>query len=318
MFEQVKNGNYDCLQPCSLTEAVQRQFDSNGEFFGMNVCYTHDIGKKVSDIAMRRYMSLHEEHYYYKAGTMYFYVGQRLVNRKDHGSGEKRMYTNFVYEVTEIDARLVTRNISGRKYEVRHIKVEDILTRQEHTVGLLTNEVRLVDVSPNSTSRRPVTPEYLDKANGLTYYFYRTIHQAQGNTYDERPLSLFGFDHYHCNKNDKYTAVSRASRINDVRVCSEFDTRHTIPNKQISDRIELHKQADTKAGRLWDDCYYVTIESVRKAMEAQHWICPRCRDVFDHTDWSIDRIDDALPHHISNCEITHHSCNVKHLNKYTK
>jgi len=90
--------------------------------------------------------------------------------------------------------------------------------------------------------------------------------------------------------------------------------------KRIKSRLSSNKSADKKAGRVPDDGEeWITYDSFIRKVEEQDYKCYHCGGKFrlDKNEpkncWkslSCDRINDALPHTIDNCQAMHAGCNM--------
>ena len=74
----------------------------------------------------------------------------------------------------------------------------------------------------------------------------------------------------------------------------------------ISKRVAGHVAADKAKHFSWDAENYITVEWVKKQLRLQRSSCYACAEPLD--DWSIDRIDNKLPHIKDNCAIACRHC----------
>lgn len=77
-----------------------------------------------------------------------------------------------------------------------------------------------------------------------------------------------------------------------------------------SERIYQHKQADKKAGRKFDEASYINVDWVLATLSTTHY-CSNCEQSLDFENYSVDRINNALPHTTINCRIICRPCNLE-------
>ena len=86
--------------------------------------------------------------------------------------------------------------------------------------------------------------------------------------------------------------------------------------KMIGRKIAQHKQADKRAGRTWAKGTYITVDDVQNMAARQHGRCLECGCVMqlewapqDHSQVSVDRIDNSKAHAKDNCRLVCLRCN---------
>jgi hypothetical protein len=101
------------------------------------------------------------------------------------------------------------------------------------------------------------------------------------------------------------TAVSRATSMNIVLVDS-VQTVLAVSGALVAGRIAGHVAADAAKGMAYEDKDYVNPEWVHAQFRKQQWGCGECGGSLE--DWSVDRINNALPHVQNNCQLVCRSC----------
>ena len=150
------------------------------------------------------------------------------------------------------------------------------------------------------------SPTVAAAVTALTRPHARTNHAAQGS-------SINGTIYIHDWRSPMAThtwlrtAVSRSTTCDVVLV--DGAARQRFPAlAHIEARIALHRQADTGKGMVWDDSDYVTPAWVRARLEKQRFTCECGEAVDGSTDWSIDRVVNALPHLQGNSTVVCRHC----------
>jgi hypothetical protein len=101
------------------------------------------------------------------------------------------------------------------------------------------------------------------------------------------------------------TAVSRATSMNIVLVDS-VQTVLAVSDALVAGRIVGHAAADAAKGMAYEDKEYVSPVWVHAQFRKQQWGCGECGGSLE--DWSVDRINNALPHVQHNCQLVCRSC----------
>jgi len=152
----------------------------------------------------------------------------------------------------------------------------------------------------------PVKLSELDMYFELPYA--RTCHSMQGLSV-EGEITIFEIDHPYASIEWLYTAITRTTDLSKVSIF-----RGTLPKmppvdtRAIRKRISQHQQADRKAGRTFDGASYITVKWITDTLERTHY-CP-CGRSLGVNNYSVDRINNALPHTLINCRIICKPCNV--------
>lgn len=85
------------------------------------------------------------------------------------------------------------------------------------------------------------------------------------------------------------------------------------------DKVRGLKKVDILKKRLIDENEFITIEWIQSELTKQNNTCCYCNNVvllsgfeqYDPLQFSIDRINNVIPHHKSNCKISCLGCNLK-------
>ena len=103
------------------------------------------------------------------------------------------------------------------------------------------------------------------------------------------------------------TAVSRATSMDIVLVDPPCHTEvGDVSAAFIAGRIVGHQAADDAKGMEYDADDYVSSQWVLGQFTGQRWGCAECGGSLE--DWSIDRINNALPHVQGNCQLVCRPC----------
>ena len=150
------------------------------------------------------------------------------------------------------------------------------------------------------------SPTLVAAEKALTRPHARTNHAAQGSSI-EGTIYIHDWRSPMATHTWLRTAVSRSTTCDVVLV--DGAARQRFPEVfQIDARIALHRQTDTAKGFAWDEDAYVTSAWVRARFEQQRFACACGEAVDGSTDWSIDRVVNALPHLQGNCQLACRHC----------
>lgn len=236
----------------------------------MCVAYTNPQCDKVNSHTYKR---LHGEKPLGVGMTMIYKGKSQMV-----GKCKSRFFKNDEYKIVEV------------------VKDEDKVTGYtlEHPV----------------TGRETVTPTQLEKLWKLPYCW--TGHSTQGSTIDV-PYTI---DLNCCFNNAEWlwTAVTRCTDWSQISVFYSPLLHNNFVNKLKSDaqkKINGYAQQDLKAGRFIskkDD--YVDVDWVIEHLhEGSCCYCGEPYDFSSSDQFSVDRIDNSLPHLKSNCHVCCKTCN---------
>ncbi len=206
-----------------------------------------------------------------------YFAGLKLIGRTSAFiKGKYHVYVNYVYEIERIE---------------------------DNTAFISDLETEF-----------PVEISELDAYFKLPYA--RTCHSLQGLSVKEE-ITIFEFNHPHASLDWLYTAITRTTDLSKVSIF-----RGSLPGEpnldtrviQIRKRIYQHKQADKLAGRRFDEASYITVNWVLSTLGATQYC--GCEQSLDITNYSVDRLNNALPHTKQNCRIICLPCNLADKKDY--
>ena len=196
-------------------------------------------------------------------------VGSELICRQSYGKNKIRLYVNYTYSIVSIDGDMF------------------VVTDGDAIISL--------------------TKGMIEKHMKLPYA--RTCHSFQGMTIKE-PMTVFNIDHFFAKVEWIYTALTRASDLSFISVFKANDDGLKRLKPKIERMIAGHKAADAKCGRM-STGKYIDVKWVL-AYLGENTTCRYCYTELD-TDamscFSVDRIDNELPHTEDNCPIICRACN---------
>ena len=128
-----------------------------------------------------------------------------------------------------------------------------------------------------------------------------------------------------------YAAVTRCERWSDVYLLRENIKELSEPtderkNTLIARKINGYMQQDRAAGRQWAEGTYITVAGVKKLFKDNYGICDRCDKLMSSSNeadasrqedqWTVDRINDKLPHIEGNCRLRCLNCNSSRMENF--
>jgi len=160
--------------------------------------------------------------------------------------------------------------------------------------------------------------------------YARTCHSWQGETIRE-PVTIMDIDFKHAIGRWLWTAITRTDDLDKLTIlrpskysqdpCEIINSIHY--SNYFCCKIGGYKTSDVKTGRIQhmrDEADFVTPSWIVEKYIETNGLCMRCGELIDIgldpmdkiplTDLTVDRIDDNLPHLMSNCGLSHTSCNV--------
>jgi len=281
-----------------VKEIIERHI-TEGKFTGQILCYYKDTSKYVSNLiqdAIRKHPKNQHKNWRYIEG-MQLCEGQELINRVWWKAQGKVININDSFVVSRIyDYVELEENENGESIEIPQVGIE--------IVDDLTGTLYMVKQS---------------HVKNFAYPYCVTIHSSQGDTYSDCPITLMDFDAYWITANDKYVALSRSNRIDNIRIYAGPSLR--ISDKKIkaivSSRISGHRVADSRSGRGFEEEDYVDVDWVFATLNLQKMKCAHadCECELslvesNNTSFSIDRKDNRFAHTKKNCVIACRKCNI--------
>jgi ATP-dependent exoDNAse (exonuclease V) alpha subunit len=199
-----------------------------------------------------------------------YIVGEDLICRKTLQIKKAKTYVNYTYKIIEIKDESMILNDDDEDIEV--------------------------------------SKELIEKHFKLPYA--RTCSSVQGMTIDEN-ITIFDFYNNFVDKYWLYTAITRTTELKNVSIFvgKQKDLTEYI-NGKIVNMIKFHKESDAKACREWNGNYIdldFVLEEFKNTSNCRY--CGEPIDIYGDECFSIDRIDNDLPHIKTNCQIICVTCN---------
>ena len=150
--------------------------------------------------------------------------------------------------------------------------------------------------------------------NHFRLNYANTVSSVQGLTIKE-PLTIADLGSEMIKKDPRFlwVAITRNENLNDIFVCFN-KTCYKV--SRLAEKIISHKEEDNKKGFIWKDEDYVNEKWFRDMVFRQRYCCKNCNNAIildygfgDDLQYSIDRMDNDLPHIMSNCNIVCYNCN---------
>jgi hypothetical protein len=143
-----------------------------------------------------------------------------------------------------------------------------------------------------------------------------TCHSRQGFSVSKK-YTIFDINHKLITKNWLLTAITRTTDVDNVSIFvndEKFDKCVDDLDVTIEKKIQGHLSEDIQKNRITNNDNYVTVEYVKQLLEKQYNTCANCLDVMslysgNNSTFSIQRIDNNLPHIIGNVCIMCIHCN---------
>lgn len=149
-------------------------------------------------------------------------------------------------------------------------------------------------------------------------YFRRsigyTVHQVQGLSFNE-PITVcdLNFKYAKNNPNWLWVSLTRNRNLDDIYVC--FNDLNMKLNG-FDFKLKGYELADREKGFKWGRNEYISESWVIDCLHKQMGCCKRCLislkvnyEEKDLDQYSVNRINNLLPHISSNCELICYSCN---------
>ena len=174
------------------------------------------------------------------------------------------------------------------------------------------DEINITIKEPLSNEIGEITTEdfvkYFRRSFGLT------VHSIQGLTFNE-PITIcdLGYTYIRNNPNWLWVAITRNRNLDDIYI-SYNSSKQKLKN--IDFKLHGHILADKEKGFIWDKDEYVDESWVIHTLHQQMGVCRVCLiplklnyEERDLSQYSINRIENSLPHIKTNCELVCYSCN---------
>jgi hypothetical protein len=145
-------------------------------------------------------------------------------------------------------------------------------------------------------------------------------------TIDEK-YTIFDVDAPHVDRNFVWTALTRASDMNNISIfkmpAQQVTQLEKSKKKQyIENKIKSYKEQDKKAGRSIEGDY-ISFDWICDMFEAQNGLCTICKNPFNisinngnvTSNLTIDRMNNNKSHIKNNCILNCLKCNTSRSNK---
>ena len=228
-----------------------------------------------------------------KTYTYKYYVGQKIVCRNTFKRRLAQLYTNYVYEILDINKK-----------------------KKEITVKSIYKEDKMF-----------ITFKQLKYC---TLPYSSTCHSVQGTTINE-PYTIFDTNIAYADRRWIWTAVTRSTKLEDITIFKHSDTEcealERAKYKQYFD-LKIHNYVDqdinagrikkTKEGILYKNQIIDDYINYKWFMEQDDLTCYMCGETFDFelkdshvvSNMTCDRLDNKIYHSKTNCKLCCLSCNV--------
>lgn len=141
------------------------------------------------------------------------------------------------------------------------------------------------------------------------YPFARTCHSWQGMTCDDI-LVIYGTHHLYKGIDWDFTADSRTSKFDNVWHILPPEKEDEMLNLRefLQQKIDGYIQQDLDRGFVLDMTKYIDVAWIELECRRSEWKCHYCSEnIF--LGWTIDRLNNGLPHYRYNCHLCCLSCN---------
>jgi hypothetical protein len=197
-----------------------------------------------------------------------YFVGMKLICNKSYVYKTLRLYVNYTYNVVAITDE--------------YFLLNDGLEEK----NLIVNR-KLIDTH-------------------FKLPYSQTCYSLQGLAVDE-PFTIFDINNYFVDIRWIYTAITRATKIEDIHLYFGESEELEDIKKRIYRMIQAYKRNDEKREALMTN--YIDTNWVLKKLKNTRYCC-YCGDELNEINFSVDRKDNNLNHTKENCRITCLYCNV--------
>lgn len=126
---------------------------------------------------------------------------------------------------------------------------------------------------------------------------------------------------YHAENKEKEQQYNKKYRETHKDKIQEYN-RKKYNQSILKNKVKSLKQCDKVKGRSIIESDFITVEWIQAELTKQNNTCCYCScdvllcdfEPYDKKQFSVDRIDNILPHHKSNCKISCLECNLKRSN----
>lgn len=138
-----------------------------------------------------------------------------------------------------------------------------------------------------------------------------TCHRAQGLTIKQKTC-IFDMDFIFSDIKWLYTAFTRGDDLDEIYYYTgEIDVSNIKYERKIKSCVESYKWQDKKANREYNENDYIDMKWIKSKLSDLKGICKYCKRDICNEEFSVNRIDNRLPHHKNNCEVCCVNCNKR-------
>jgi len=156
--------------------------------------------------------------------------------------------------------------------------------------------------------------------NNFIFSYCGTCHSLQGSSID-KPITIFEWNFKHVSRNWLYTAVTRATHLNNVKffISNNNNNDDDIINQYLEHKVEGYVKQDDRADRVIE-ANYVNVEWLSKCIGKK---CGRCQcqlycEVHNNNvvcNITAQRLDNSISHSVDNIIPYCVYCNVGQSNR---
>ena len=153
----------------------------------------------------------------------------------------------------------------------------------------------------------------------LSLPYVMTCHSQQGSSI-EGNVVIFEAELSYVSKNWLYVALTRARNLGKIYYVKGGGETDFDDVKYMRKKLQGYQTQDRQKGRKWENGQHIWIDDIKQMSKEQGHICCKCHGVMNlinnksRDDWTVDRMDDSLPHVKGNCKLSHWGCNIAHKN----
>ena len=200
-------------------------------------------------------------------------------------------------------------------------KTNHFQTNYEYKITKMTKtNITILNEADNESQN--ITMKQLQNNFILPYAF--TCDSIQGDSFEENEkATIFDTNIPHTDRKYFWTGITRVRNLNDIQVFIHSDNEvgkltKSKMNQYYNMKVDSYKQQDKIAKRDYDCKLFVNAEWIIQECEKLKYTCKYCssglqiyiNDSIVESNITVNRIDNSLPHHISNSEICCLHCNV--------
>ena len=251
---------------------------------GMSVCYLNETARLVNNFCNAKEAASLDPSLVIKNSGRNYWVGQTLRCRKLMQVDGERMHINYVYKVAErCEGGLVLQSSLAESYVV----------------------------------------SFASLAECFAYNYAHTCHSLQGMSVASG-ITLHDIIFFFVTREWFYTALTRSRDLEEIYYWDPSVLLHelqTVKEGELELKMERkiagYKVQDAKAGRLYDEADYVSVEDFKALLEEQDYRCAVCAELMalvwkeakDNSQFTLDRLDNDLAHVKGNCAVSCLGCN---------